>query len=124
VPVAAEIASAPVSTSAQLGRTRAPLGTWAGARSGDKAGNANVGFWVREPAHLPWLEATITEAWLREGLPGFEGPIRLHRLPNLLGINAELVGYLGEGVGASLAVDPQAKGLAEYLRARVVSGPA
>ena len=32
------------------------LGTFVGARSGDKGGNANVGFWVRHPPRTqPWL---------------------------------------------------------------------
>ena len=34
---------------------RLPLGTLAGARSGDKGGNANVGLWVRDDAAYPWL---------------------------------------------------------------------
>ena len=29
-----------------------------------------------------------------------------------------IVGYLGDGVAASTAFDPQAKGLGEYLRSR------
>ena len=93
----------------------APLGALAGARSGDKAGLANVGFWVRDPAHLGWLMATVTEANLRRWL-GFEGPIRIWPLPNLLAINVELVGWLADGVAGNLHPDPQAKCLAENLR--------
>src|SRR5690606_18759437 len=32
----------------------APLGWVAGARSGDKGGDANVGVWVRQPTAFPW----------------------------------------------------------------------
>ena len=39
---------------------RAPLGTVAGARSGDKGGDANVGVWARDEAAWPWLAATLT----------------------------------------------------------------
>jgi hypothetical protein len=92
------------------------LGELAGARSGDKAGNANVGFWVRDPAHLPWLLATVSEPSLRDWLGGFTGPIRIHPLPHMLAVNVELVGWLDRGVAANLAPDPQGKCLAECLR--------
>jgi hypothetical protein len=99
---------------------RVELGTLVGARSGDKAGNANVGFWVRKPGAWRWLADTITEASLRDWLGGFTGPIRIHPLPNLLAVNVELVGWLDRGVAANLAPDPQAKGLAEGLRTALV----
>jgi hypothetical protein len=35
-----------------------------------------------------------------------------------------VVGLLGEGVSSSTRIDPQAKGLGEWLRARVVDLPA
>ena len=34
-----------------------------------------------------------------------------------------IVGLLGRGVAASTRIDPQAKGLGEYLRAKVVELP-
>ena len=39
-------------------------------------------------------------------------------------IREQIVGLLGRGVAASTRTDPQAKGLGEYLRAKVVSVPA
>ena len=39
---------------------RMPLGAIAGARSGDKGGNANLGVWVRTPAEYAWLERYLT----------------------------------------------------------------
>ena len=42
---------------------------------------------------------------------------------NLLALNFVVVGLLGEGVASSTRPDPQAKGLGEYLRSRVVDIP-
>ena len=42
-------------------------------------------------------------------------------LPNLGAVNVVIHGLLGEGVAASTRIDPQAKGLGEWLRARLVA---
>ena len=47
----------------------------------------------------------------------------MHPLPNLLAVNLVLHGILGRGVADSTSVDPQGKGLGEYLRARLVDLP-
>ena len=39
-------------------------------------------------------------------------------------MNFVIVGLLGEGVASSTRPDPQAKGLGEYLRSRLVTLPA
>jgi hypothetical protein len=44
-------------------------------------------------------------------------------LPNLRALNVVVHGILGAGVAASTRPDPQAKGLGEYLRSRVVDVP-
>jgi len=44
-------------------------------------------------------------------------------LPNLLAVNVVVVGLLGRGVADSTSIDPQGKGLGEYLRAKVVDLP-
>ncbi len=49
--------------------------------------------------------------------------IQRYPLPNILAINFVIVGLLGEGVASSVRLDPQAKGLGEYLRAKVVDIP-
>jgi hypothetical protein len=49
--------------------------------------------------------------------------VRRHPLPNLLALNFVVVGLLGEGTSSSTRIDPQAKGLGEWLRARVVDLP-
>ncbi len=49
----------------------------------------------------------------------------MHRyeLANLRALNFVIVGLLGDGVASSVRRDPQAKGLGEYLRTRVVDIP-
>lgn len=103
---------------------RAPLGRVLGARSGDKGGTANVGVWARDADGWRWLAHLLTPDRVRTLLPEVAGlDVRCHLLPNLRAINVELPGLLGEGVAASIRFDPQAKGLGEWLRARVVDVP-
>lgn len=128
-----------------------PLGAIVGTRSGDKGGDANVGIWVPDPVELPALriaqgqatslkmEGTATEladaryAWLcsfltvermRELLPEV-GDLRIERhvLANLRALNFVIHGLLGRGVAESTRSDPQAKGLGEHLRSRLVPIP-
>ncbi|MGW4527324.1 acyclic terpene utilization AtuA family protein [Amycolatopsis sp. NPDC004378] len=103
---------------------RAPLGDVAGARSGDKGGNANIGFWTRTDAEYAWLRGYLDETRLRELLPEAATlEIRRFELPNLRALNFVVVGLLGEGVASATRPDPQAKGLGEFLRSRVVDVP-
>jgi len=61
---------------------------------------------------------------LRELIPeAGDLTIERHRLANLRAINFVLVGFLGEGVASSTKLDPQAKSLGEYFRAKVVPIP-
>jgi Acyclic terpene utilisation family protein AtuA len=103
---------------------RAPLGRVFGARSGDKGGNANVGVWARNEAAYRFLDRFLTVERFRELIPEARR-LEVHRwaLPNLLAVNFVVVGLLGEGVSSSTRIDPQAKGLGEWLRARVVDLP-
>jgi hypothetical protein len=104
----------------------APLGRVAGARSGDKGGDANIGLWTRDEAAYAWLARFLTADRVRE-LLGPEAaalPIDIHPLPNLRAVNVVVHGLLGDGVASSTRPDPQAKGLGEYLRSRVVDVPA
>src|SRR5262249_34017818 len=102
----------------------APLGRVAGARSGDKGGDANLGVWVRDDAQFPWPAATLTVARLRELLPEpAELPVERHVFPNLRAVNFVIGGLLGAGVAFNARHDPQAKALGEWLRSRVVDVP-
>jgi hypothetical protein len=101
-----------------------PLGTVVGARSGDKGGSANVGVWARSAEVWPWLQRTLTVETFRALLPETaELPVTRHVLANLYALNFVVEGVLGEGVAAQHRFDPQAKGLAEWLRSRVVDVP-
>jgi Acyclic terpene utilisation family protein AtuA len=103
---------------------RVPLGTIAGARSGDKGGSANIGVWVRRDDEWSWLADTLTVDTLRELLPeAAELPVTRHVLPNLRAVNFVIDGILGKGVAYQARFDPQAKGLGEWLRSRHVDIP-
>ncbi|MCW2777996.1 MAG: hypothetical protein JWN17_1721, partial [Frankiales bacterium] len=103
---------------------RAPLGLVLGARSGDKGGNANVGLWARTDEAHAWLRSWLTVERFRALLPeAADLPVQLHALPNLRAVNVVVVGLLDEGVASSSRPDPQAKGLGEYVRSRLVDLP-
>jgi hypothetical protein len=122
---AAAVAGVPSAPASGGPAVRVPLGRIAGARSGDKGGNANVGLWARTPEAFGWLRETLTVERFAELLPEAAGlPVRRHELPNLHALNFVVVGLLGQGVAASTRPDPQAKGLGEYLRSRYVTVPA
>lgn len=102
----------------------APIGRVVGARSGDKGGDANLGVWARSDAAYAWLDAFLTTDRLQELLPEtVDLTVERYRLPNLRAINFVLVGFLGEGVASSSKLDPQAKSLAEYFRAKLAPIP-
>jgi hypothetical protein len=103
---------------------RMPIGRVVGARSGDKGGNANLGVWTRTPKAYAWLDSFLDPDRLRELMPETKGlEIQRYPLPNINAVNFVIVGLLGEGVASSVRLDPQAKGLGEYLRAKVVDVP-
>ncbi|MEU3429576.1 acyclic terpene utilization AtuA family protein [Streptomyces gardneri] len=104
--------------------TRAPLGRIAGARSGDKGGDANVGVWVRTDEEWRWLAHTLTVEAFRELLPETADlPVVRHVLPHLRAVNFTIAGLLGDGVASQSRFDPQAKALGEWLRARHLAIP-
>jgi hypothetical protein len=109
---------------------RLPLGTFVHARSGDKGGDANLGLWVAhtgEPAELydarvTWLFKVISPMRVRELVPeAAELDIDVYLFPALGGLNVVIHGLLGQGVAASTRFDPQAKGLGEWVRSRMVA---
>ncbi|WP_370665242.1 acyclic terpene utilization AtuA family protein [Streptomyces sp. IBSBF 2507] len=103
---------------------RAPLGLVAGARSGDKGGDANVGVWARTDDAWRWLAHELTADRFCELIPEARDlPVTRHQLPNLRALNFVVEGILGEGVAAQARFDPQAKALGEWLRARHLDIP-
>ncbi|HSU03521.1 MAG TPA: acyclic terpene utilization AtuA family protein [Nocardioides sp.] len=109
---------------------RLPLGTFVHARSGDKGGDANVGLWVahdgvdRETydARVQWLCKMMSPRGIGALLPeAADLEVDVWLLPHLGAVNLVVHGLLGQGVAASTRFDPQAKGLGEWLRSRLVS---
>ena len=106
------------------------LGSFVHARSGDKGGDANLGLWVTHddpaayPARVAWLLGFVTEDRVRALVPeAADLDLDIVPLPELGGVNVVLHGLLGLGVAASARFDPQAKGLGEWVRSRVVPIP-
>ncbi len=109
---------------------RLPLGTFVHARSGDKGGDANVGLWIAHDgvdqetydARVQWLFKMMSPRGIGSLLPeAADLDVDVWLLPNLGAVNLVLHGLLGQGVAASTRFDPQAKGLGEWLRSRLVS---
>jgi hypothetical protein len=129
----------------------APLGVLVGARSGDKGGAANIGVWIPDPvepaavaaawgssanlsptpeavaradARYAWLKSFLTVERLRQLLPETQSlTVERFEFANLRALNFLIQGLLGRGVAETSRIDPQAKGLGEHLRARVVEIP-
>ncbi|HWJ67903.1 MAG TPA: acyclic terpene utilization AtuA family protein [Nocardioides sp.] len=106
---------------------RMPLGSFVHARSGDKGGNANLGLWVRNDgspkyeARVQWLAKIVKDRKVRELVPEAKDlDVDVYVLPNLGAVNVVIHGLLGDGVAASTRFDPQAKGLGEWVRSRIV----
>ncbi|MGP4044215.1 acyclic terpene utilization AtuA family protein [Streptomyces sp. 2A115] len=103
---------------------RAPLGLVAGARSGDKGGNANVGVWVRSDEAWRWIAHELTADRFQTLIPESRHlSVVRHVLPNLRALNFVVEGILGDGVAAQHRFDPQAKSLGEWLRSRHLDIP-
>ncbi|MYW34175.1 acyclic terpene utilization AtuA family protein [Streptomyces sp. SID2119] len=120
-----EVDEPPLPAPYPSGPTRdAPLGLIAGARSGDKGGDANVGVWVRDDDAWRWLAHDLTVERFRRLLPETaELTVVRHVLPNLRALNFTVHGLLGEGVAAQARFDPQAKAVGEWLRSRRLPVP-
>jgi hypothetical protein len=104
---------------------RVPLGSFVHGRSGDKGGNANIGLWVKNDGHpkyaqrVTWLTKFMSPRQVRDLIPEAKDlDIEVYVLPNLGGVNVVIHGLLDEGVAATSRFDPQAKGLAEWVRGR------
>ncbi|KAJ4482546.1 hypothetical protein J3R30DRAFT_3286185 [Lentinula aciculospora] len=113
---------------------RVPLGLLVLARSGDKGGNANVGFWVgnADSEAWPWLQSLLTIDKLRvllgrDAYPLHDQsqpyPITRFEMPHIRAVHFVIFGILEDGVSSSSLVDPLGKSVGEYLRAREVDIP-
>jgi hypothetical protein len=105
--------------------TPGPLGWVVHARSGDKGGNANVGFFVRSPDEYEWLRTLLSKPKMVELLGDEYKGNRIERVefPGMLAVHFVVHDYLGRGVSSTVRMDSLAKGVAEFLRARHVDVP-
>jgi len=121
IPLSREV-NIPVASKGKI--VRQPLGRIFATRSGDKGGNANVGVWAKTPEAFAFLREYLTTDRLKELLKDMrQYEIERYEFPNLLAVNFYIKGVLGEGVAASTRMDPQAKTLGEYLRAKFIEIP-
>ncbi len=100
------------------------LGELYAARSGDKGGNANLGVYAKNLKAYAFLRSYLTVDKFKELLAdSVDYEIERYDFPNLLGLNFYLKGFLGDGVAGNNKIDPQAKTLGEYLRAKKIEVP-
>ncbi len=106
-------------------RRTVPLGVLVGARSGDKGGIANVGFWADADDLFSWLVGALDVERFRQLLPEVgDLDVDRHVLANLQAVNFVVHGLLGHGVASNLRLDAQGKALGELARSRTVEVPA
>lgn len=107
--------------------TRTAIGHVVHARSGDKGGNANVGFFVPRNAsgEYDWLRGLLSKQTLIEMLGEEYQGNRIERVefPGMLAVHFVIHDYLGKGVSSTARLDSLAKSVAEYLRAKWVDVP-
>ncbi|KAF2127880.1 DUF1446-domain-containing protein [Dothidotthia symphoricarpi CBS 119687] len=129
----------PVDLSSFGPTTQARLGDIVLARSGDKGGNANIGFFV--PTALPsayptssplyaetwdWLRSVLTVPKLKEMFgESWDDKFHVERVefPGILAVHFVVYGVLGRGVSGSSRLDSFAKGMGDWLRDVVFDVP-
>lgn len=106
---------------------RVPLGAVAHARSGDKGDNCNVGIFVRSTEEYKWLQSYLTTPKIKALLgEDWNESIAVERceFPQILAVHFRFLDFLGGGAASSARIDMLGKGVAEYLRSKVVDVPA
>ncbi|KAL4801501.1 hypothetical protein BDV18DRAFT_167341 [Aspergillus unguis] len=111
------------------------LGDIALARSGDKGGNVNVGFFIpkhhrhqgKEKGLTSWLRYYLTRSKVQEMIGSDwrdEYFIERVEFPAIGAVHFVIYGILGRGVSSSSRLDGLGKGVADWLRDVVVEVPA
>ncbi|KAH8680030.1 hypothetical protein BGZ60DRAFT_445451 [Tricladium varicosporioides] len=105
--------------------TRGPLGWIVGGRSGDKASDANVGFYVRNDDEWDWLRSILTidkiKYLLDEEYKG--GVIERFEIPGIRAVHFLLRDHLDRGFNSTSTYDTLGKNVGEYLRSKWVDLP-
>jgi hypothetical protein len=121
----------PVDLSAFGPTARLPLGTIVHARSGDKADNSNIGFFVRHADEYPWLQTYLTVERIQQlfgddwkpNRKGKEPKIERCEFPGVFAVHFRVLDFLDGGIASSSRIDGLGKGIGEYLRSRWVDVP-
>ncbi len=123
-PVRHQVVPANVPTAPSGETVSIPFGRLFGTRSGDKGGCANVGVWATSEAAYGFLHEYLTVDRLKTLMPETAGlEIVRYDLANIHSLNFFIKGILEEGVASSGRMDPQAKSMGEYLRAKTIEVP-
>jgi hypothetical protein len=70
------------------------------------------------------LRETVTPDRVRQWVPeASDKHVDVYELPSLRAVNVVIRGHLGRGVADGVGLDPQAKGLGEWIRAQQVDVP-
>jgi hypothetical protein len=104
----------------------APLGAVAHGRSGDKGDNCNIGIFARNAEEFSWLQSFLTVARMKILLGGdYKESITIERceFPHIMAVHFRLLDFLGGGGASSTRIDMLGKGVAEYIRSKVVDVP-
>jgi hypothetical protein len=110
----------------------APLGSIVHARSGDKANNSNIGFFVQHDDEYPWLQSFLTvprlkllfgDDWTDNTEDGAERRVERCEFPKILAVHFRVLDFLDGGIASSSRIDGLGKGIGEFLRSRLVPVP-
>ncbi|KAB5533429.1 hypothetical protein GE09DRAFT_1227445 [Coniochaeta sp. 2T2.1] len=105
--------------------TRGPLGWVVGGRSGDKASDANVGFYVRHDDEWDWLRSLLTIEKCHQLLDLSDKGRKIERfeIPGIRAVHFLIRDHLDRGYNSTSEYDTLGKNLCEYLRAKYVDIP-
>lgn len=96
------------------------------ARSGDKGGNVNVGFFVKEHDEYEWLKSFLTKDRLKHLIyDDWKDLFFIERVEfkEIKAVHFVVYGILGRGVSSSARVDNLGKAFGEYIRAQAAMVP-
>lgn len=105
--------------------TRGPLGWVVGGRSGDKASDANTGFYVRHEDEYAWLCSLLTVDKIHQLLEGSNKGRKIERfeIPGIRAVHFLIRDHLDRGFNSTSEYDTLGKNVCEYLRAKYVDIP-